>query len=111
MKKINIRVLLLAVMLSAFSFDACKNKAKDSNATTTDTAVTTTTTAPVIAGDDELKKGVADATKDYPTVTADVTDSVINVSGEIKRADWQRLMPTLNSLHPKRVNSTSLTIK
>lgn len=113
MKKLNVRLLFIAVVLTAFTFNGCKSKSKDNSGTTTasDTAVTTTTTAPVIAGNDELQKGVTDATKDYPSVKADVVDSVINVSGEITRTDWQRLVQTLNSLHPKRINSNTLTIK
>lgn len=112
MKKLNTRLLLLAVLFASFSVTSCNNKSKDDKDTSTTTTVDSTTAAvPVISGDEELKKGVSDATKDYPGVTADVTDSVINLSGEIKRADWQRLNPTLNSLHPKRVNSDNLTIK
>ena len=118
MKKTNAMLLIFALFFAALSFTSCKSKAKknsDSNVTTTaaDTSMSTTPTqsAPVIASDDALKIGVRDALKDYPSVKADVSDSVINLAGDIKRADWQKLMPTLNSLHPKRVNSTNLTIK
>ena len=114
MKKINVQLLFIAVAFSAFSFTSCKSKAKETTpaATTTTTNDNNTSTAPVvISGDDDLRKATMDATKDYPTVKADVTDSVINLSGEINRADWQKLNPTLNTLHPKRVNSASLTIK
>ncbi len=116
MKKANVQLFILAVFFAAFNFTSCKSKTKNTTDTqaTTNTVDTSTasTAAPVtISSDDELKKGVADATKDYPNVKADVTDSVINLTGEIKRADWQKLNPTLNSLHPKRVNSANLTIK
>lgn len=119
MKKTNAMLLIFALFFAAVScFTSCKSKAKknsDSNVTTTaaDTSMSTTPTqsAPVIANDDALKIGVKDALKDYPSVKAEVSDSVINLAGDIKRADWQKLMPTLNSLHPKRVNSTNLTIK
>lgn len=111
MRKENFKLFVLAFLLSVFSFTACKNKAKENTDATTTAVDSSTSSAPVIAGNDELRKGVIDATKDYPSVKADVTDSVINVSGEINRTDWQKLIVTLNSLHPKRVNSANLTIK
>jgi hyperosmotically inducible protein len=118
MKKTNALLFIFALFFAALSFTSCKSKGKknaDSNVTTTtaDTSVSTTPTqpAPVIANDDALKTGVRDALKDYPSVKGEVSDSVINLSGDIKRADWRKLMPTLNSLHPKRVNSANLTIK
>jgi len=116
MKKIKFPLLVLAIVFSTGTFYSCKSKTAQSTESTApmDTATTTTAVTPPpveIANDDVLKKGVTDAVKDYPTVKADVSDSVINLSGEIKRADWQKLNPTLNSLHPKRVNSTNLTIK
>ena len=110
-------LLFTFIVLFALSFAACKSKAKSTDSTVTTPAADTTTTmtptpAPVvIANDDALKSGVTDALKDYPAVKGEVSDSVINLTGEIKRADWQKLMPTLSSLHPKRVNSANLTIK
>ena len=60
--------------------------------------------------DDELKKGVTDATKDFPTVKADVADGVITLTGDIKRSSLPKLMQSLNSLKPKKVDN-KLTIK
>ena len=114
MKKTNPRLFIFAIAVAALSFNSsCKSKTKETDTpAATTSADTSTNTAPVIiSGDEELKRGVTDATKDYPTVKAEVVDGVINLSGEIKRADWQKLNPTLNSLHPKRVNSADLTIK
>ena len=113
MKKTNLRLIIFAIAVAAVSFtSSCKSKTKETDTPATTTADTSTNAAPVvISGDEELKRGVTDATKDYPTVHAEIVDSVINLSGEIKRADWQKLNPTLNSLHPKRVNSADLTIK
>ncbi|MEO6721871.1 MAG: hypothetical protein ABIN67_15995 [Ferruginibacter sp.] len=117
MKKRNFLLFIPALFIVAFSFSSCKGKdKKETDATTeTTTAIDTpavTTTAPVMVNDDEaLRKGVTDATKDYPGVKAEVSDSVIVLSGEIKRADWKKLNPTLNSLHPKRIKSDDLTIK
>jgi hypothetical protein len=116
MKKLN-QLFMVAVFVTAFIFSSCKGKDKNENnapvTTTSDSSMNATPTPPppVIANDDGLKTGVNDALKDYPTVKGEVADSVINLSGSIKRSDWQKLMPTLNSLHPKRVNSTNLTIK
>ncbi len=113
MKKMNFQLFIIAVLFAAFSFTSCKSKTKE--APDTSTSVENTSASPAapvtISGDDELRTATMDATKDYPTVTASVLDSVINLSGEIKRADWQKLNPTLNTLHPKRVNSDNLTIK
>lgn len=111
MKRTKFSLLVVAIFFATATLNSCKSKTSKS----TDTPAATTTAdtpAPVeVSNDDVLKKGVDDAVKDYPDVKADVTDGVINLTGEIKRADWQKLNPTLNSLHPKRVNSTNLTIK
>lgn len=119
MKKTTILLLIFTVFLVALSFTACKSKSKQNTDSTTSTtpavdtsmSATPTQSAPVIASDDALKTGVNDALKDYPSVKGEVSDSVIVLTGNIKRVDWQKLMPTLSSLHPKRVNSTNLTIK
>lgn len=115
MKRIKFRILVLTVIIASSTFYSCKSKSKETTtpaSTTMDTTTAVASPAPVIiSNDDVLKNGVTDALKDYPGVTADVSDSVINLSGEIKRADWQKLNPTLNSLRPKRVNSANLTIK
>ncbi len=64
----------------------------------------------VIAADDPLSKGVTDATKDYPGVKASVQDGVITLTGEIKKADLKKLMMSLNTLKPKKIDN-KLTIK
>jgi hyperosmotically inducible periplasmic protein len=64
----------------------------------------------VIAADDPLTKGVTDATKDFPGVTASVKDGVITLTGEIKRSNLQKLMMSLNTLKPKKIEN-QLTIK
>ena len=65
----------------------------------------------VIAADDPLTKAVADATKDYPGVTASVKDGVVSVTGEITKDKWKKLKMALDGLHPKKVDGTGLTIK
>lgn len=66
--------------------------------------------AVVSAVDSVLIKRVTDATKDFPSVTGKVADGVITLTGEIKKASLPKLMMTLNSLKPKKVEN-KLTIK
>jgi len=69
------------------------------------------TAAPVtITPDDPLAKGVKDATKDFPSVTATVNDGVIAISGELKAPDWKRLKMSLDGLKPKKVDASGLKI-
>lgn len=68
-------------------------------------------TPPTITADDPLTAAVKDATKDFPGITATVTDGVIKVTGEITAAKWRALKMTLDGLHPKKVDGAGLTIK
>jgi hyperosmotically inducible periplasmic protein len=63
-----------------------------------------------VNSDNALSQGVKDATKDFPTVTAVVNNGEITLTGTIKRADLQKLMQSLNSLKPSKINN-QLTIK
>lgn len=60
--------------------------------------------------DSALTQGVTDATKDFPTVTATVNNGEITLTGSIKRSDLTKLMQTLNTLKPSKINN-QLTIK
>lgn len=72
---------------------------------------TITATAPVqISTDDALTTGVRDATKDHPTVTASVNAGVVTLTGEIKRDQLSKLIQTLNTLNPVKIEN-KLTIK
>jgi hyperosmotically inducible periplasmic protein len=64
----------------------------------------------VIAVDSTLIKGVADATKDFPTVKTSIQDGVITLTGDIKKASLPKLMMSLNTLKPKKIDN-KLTIK
>ena len=67
--------------------------------------------APVeIAADETLKNSVNDVVKDYKGVEADVKDGVITLRGEIKRANLQDLIVSLNELKPRKVEN-QLVIK
>lgn len=64
----------------------------------------------VVAEDDPLTKSVTDATKDYPGVKASVKDGVITLTGDIKKNDLPKLMMSLHSLKPKKIEN-KLTVK
>jgi len=64
-----------------------------------------------ISADDQLTRGVADATKDYPKVQARVQDGVVTLTGEIKKTDLKKLMQSLNSLKPKKIDNSKLIVK
>lgn len=64
----------------------------------------------VIAEDPVLTKNVADATKDYPTVKAEVKDGVVLLTGEINKASLITLMQQLSALKPKKIDN-KLTVK
>lgn len=67
--------------------------------------------APVdIAGDEALKASVGDIVKKYDGVQADVNDGVVTLRGEIKRANLQDLIISLNELKPRKVEN-QLVIK
>jgi hypothetical protein len=107
--------LVVASVLSSFTyFASCKGKTKDNGNTTDTTSMTApapVTPAPVeVAPDTALQAGVRDATKDYPGVKADVNGGEITLTGEIKRSRLANLMMSLNSLKPKKINN-HLTIK
>lgn len=97
--------------------DACRAKCEDlaksakGVKTVVNNCVVGTTAAPVeVSTDDALTKGVMDATKDHPTVKASVSNGVVTLTGEIKRDQLQKLMQTLNTLQPKKIEN-QLTIK
>jgi osmotically-inducible protein OsmY len=58
----------------------------------------------------DLSKGVTDATKDFPTVNATVNGGEITLTGTLKRTDLPKLMQSLNSLNPTKINN-QLTLK
>lgn len=65
---------------------------------------------PVISADDSLKTNVTAALKDYPTLTADVKDGVVTLTGEIQRSALPKVMQALNALHPKKIENKA-TVK
>lgn len=73
----------------------------------------TTVTPPppvVISADDSLKTNVAAALKDFPTLTADVKDGVVTLTGEVQRSALPKVMQALSALHPKKIDNKA-TVK
>ncbi len=105
----NIKPLFVAALFAASTqFIACKGNNKDK--TVTDTVVTHTDTVPVtVTPDEELTTKATDATKDYPGVTASVSNGEITLTGTIDRAKLPNLMMGLNALQAKKINN-KLTI-
>ncbi|MEO6230933.1 MAG: BON domain-containing protein [Ferruginibacter sp.] len=60
--------------------------------------------------DDTLKSGVNDALKDFTTVTAEVIDGVVTLTGTIKKTELPKVMMALSSLKPKKIEN-KLTVK
>ena len=106
----NMKGLLISILFfSNIFFTSCNNKAK--NTTTNADTASATVPAPVqISPDDSLQSGVRDAVKDYPKVNASVSSGEITLTGEISRERLPKLMESLNSLRPKKINN-NLTIK
>lgn len=108
----------VATLTGEVKDDACKNMAgqtakeiKGVKSVVNDLTTTPPPPPPVtVSPDNALNQGVTDATKDFPTVTAAVNDGEITLTGSIKRADLPKLMQTLNTLKPKKINN-QLTIK
>lgn len=98
--------------------DAAKTSAEDAakGVNGVKSVVNNLTVAPaqapvVITADDPLKISVDAAIKAYPGVKATVQNGVVTLTGEIKRADLQKMMIALNALKPKSIDNTQLTIK
>ena len=114
MKKIFLSTALAVVLFAGYS---CKSKDKDKTTETTTSPTVqpveppAATTPVEVSGDDDLRKGVTDATKDIKGLQTRVENGVIYLSGTISREDNMRITPTLSSLHPKQINRDNLTVK
>ena len=106
------KTLMFLFLAGALTMSACKGKDTKSEETTT-TGIDTSTTyqAPVeIAEDTTLHAGLRDATRDYPGVTATVNEGEVTLTGTIERDKLPRLMQSVQSLQPKKVNN-NLTVQ
>ena len=59
----------------------------------------------------DLTAKVADATKDFPAVTATVNDGVITITGTVEQARIQTLKQSLDALNPKKVDLSGVIVK
>ena len=76
-----------------------------------DNATVTPPPAPVvISPDDSLKTNVSAALKDFPTLTANVKDGVVTLTGEVQRTALPKVMQALSALHPKKIENKA-TVK
>ena len=64
----------------------------------------------VISADDSLKTNVAAALKAYPTLTADVKDGVVTLTGNVKKTELPKVMQAVSALHPKKIENQA-TVK
>jgi hyperosmotically inducible protein len=64
-----------------------------------------------LSTDETLQNAANELIREYPDVTAKVTDGEIVVNGEITKAGWAKLKPALEALNPKKLNSEILHIK
>lgn len=114
MKYTNARSIFFTLsLLAGLYLSACKDKAKDNTDTKIETksdSASTTTGTPEISSDAALEQGVKDATKDYPAVTASVSNGEVTLTGTIERDKLPMLLQSINGLNPKKVNN-QLTIK
>lgn len=100
-------------LIAGLTFSACKDKAKETTDTTIETnadSASVSPGAPEISADSTLATGLKDATKDYPGVTATVSDGEVTLTGTIERDKVPALLQSVNGLNPKKVNN-QLTIK
>lgn len=67
--------------------------------------------APVVVNPDEaLTAAATAAAQEFSGVVVAVKDGVVTLTGDIKKADLPKLMQTLNSIKPKKIEN-KLTVK
>lgn len=113
------KTLLLSVAVAtSVTLFSCKGNNTNNNADTTTTTVapeapdTNTPPPPPVeaAADDSLTTKANDAVKDYPGVTASVSNGEVTLTGEISKAKLPKLLQAINATNPKKVNN-QLTVK
>ena len=76
-----------------------------------DNATVTPPPAPVvISPDDSLRTNVQAALKEYPTLSADVNNGVVTLTGSVQRSALPKVMQSLSALHPKKIENKA-TVK
>ena len=112
----HLKLALLPVIFAlGVTVVACKGKT-DKNTTDTvgvtlpDTMRTTGPEPVTISSSDSLTTMANDAVKDYPGVTATVSNGEVTLTGTITREKLPKLMAAVSATHPKKINN-NLTIK
>jgi osmotically-inducible protein OsmY len=108
MKKVSFRLIVIGIAIAVTTtagLGSCKGKSDKSTTTTVDSPATQQPAPVEISPDENLRTAVKDATKDYPTVTATVANGEVTLTGTLERSKLQKLMQTLQSLNPKKVNN------
>jgi hypothetical protein len=114
MKRLKLALLPVIFML-AITVIACKGKT-DKNTTDTvgvalpDTMRATEPEPLPASSNDSLSTMANDAVKDYPGVTATVSNGEVTLTGTITREKLPKLMAAISATHPKKINN-NLTIK
>jgi hyperosmotically inducible periplasmic protein len=75
-----------------------------------DNATITPPAPVVISPDDSLRTNVTAALKDFPTLSADVKDGVVTLTGEIKKSELPKAMKAVSALKPKKIENKA-TVK
>jgi len=65
----------------------------------------------VMSPDDSLESLAMTLLKDYPMLMAEVEDSVITLTGEIKKSELTNAMQALSTLNPKKIENKAKVIK
>lgn len=95
----------------AAAADAAKGVPGIKSVVNNTTVSPTVAPAPVVINpDDALVSSSMAVLKEFPGVVSEIKSGVITLTGEIKRADWMKLKPLLDALHPKKVEN-KMTIK
>ena len=68
-----------------------------------DNATITPPAPVVISPDDSLRTNVTAALKDFPTLSVDVKDGVVTLTGEIKKSELPKAMQAVSALKPKKI--------
>lgn len=107
----------VATISGQFADDAAKTATEDAVKavkgvkSVVDNATVAPPPAPVvISADDSLKINVSEALKDFKTLTADIKDGVVTLTGEIEKKELPKVMQALSALHPKKIENKA-TVK
>jgi hypothetical protein len=105
--------IILLGLVAGLSLSACKNKEKENTDTTINAnpdSANASSASPEISSDAALEQGLRDATRDYPGVTATVSNGEVTLTGTIEKDKVPTLLQSVNGLNPKKVNN-QLTYK